>query len=97
MSLTDDDLQELEIFIMKNPNAGDIMQGTGGAIKLRFALPYRGKSGSVIVIYIDLLKAEKVYFLTCYPKSKQDNLSDNEKTAIKDVVKRIIKNEREGL
>ena len=49
------------------------------------------------MVFIDLIKSEKIYLLTCYPKSKQDNLSANEKTAIKEVVKRILKNEREGL
>jgi len=96
LGLTDDDLSELEDFIMENPDAGDMIQGTGGAIKLRFALPNKGKSGGIRVIYIDLISVEKVHLLTCYPKSKKDNLSDNEKAAIKEVVKRIIKNEREG-
>ena len=95
MGLTDDDLSILEDFIMDNPGAGDMIQGSGGAIKLRFALPHKGKSGGIRIIYIDLIKIKHVHLLTCYPKSKQDNLTDNEKAAIKEVIKRIIKNERE--
>ena len=79
---------------MKNGIPGDIIQGTGGAIKLRWSLPNKGKRGGIRVIYIDLIKFEKVYFLTCYPKSKQDNLSANEKSAIKGIVNQIIKDER---
>jgi len=94
MGLTDDDLRKLENFLLKNPIAGDVMQGTGGAVKLRWALPNTGKSDGLRVIYIDLIKAEHIHFITCYPKSKKDTLTDNEKAAIKEVVKRIIKNER---
>ena len=94
MGLTDEDLRKLELFLLDNPGAGDIIQGTGGAIKLRWSLPSTGKSGGLRVIYIDLVKADKVHFITCYPKSKKDTLTDAEKTAIKEVIKRIIKDER---
>jgi len=97
LNLDDDDLSELENYIMANPFSGDMIEGTGGAIKLRWALPNKGKSGGIRIIYIDLIKVEKVYLLTCYPKSKQDNFTDNEKAAIKETVKRIIKSERENL
>ena len=94
LGLTDGILQELEEFIMKNPDAGNIIQGTGGAIKLRWSLSNKGKRGGIRVIYVDLIKFEKVYFLTCYPKSKKDTLSDNEKSALKEIIKQIIKDER---
>jgi len=96
MGLADEDLQKLENFLLSNPNAGDVIQGTGGAVKLRWALPGTGKSDGIRVIYIDLIKAEHVHFVTCYPKSKKDTLTDKEKAAIKEVVKRIVKNERMG-
>jgi hypothetical protein len=97
LGLNDDDLSRLENYIMENPKAGDIMEGTGGAVKLRYAFPGGGKSGGARVIYIDAVKADKVFFLTCYPKSVQDTLSESEKAAIKTVVKRILEKEREGL
>lgn len=43
LGLNDDDLNELEIFLCKNPDAGDTMKGTGGVKKLRWALDGRGK------------------------------------------------------
>ena len=94
MGLTDEDLRKLENFLLKNPNAGDVIQGTGGAVKLRWALPGTSKSDGLRIIYIDIIKAEHVHFVTCYPKSKKDALTDNEKAAIKEVVKRIVKSER---
>jgi len=97
MGLTDNDLRKLEDYIMQNPFVGDIMEGTGGAVKLRFPLPDLGKRSGARIIFIDLIKSEKVYLITCYPKSRQDNLTDREKAAIKEAVKSIIKNESEGL
>jgi len=34
-----------------------------------------------------------VKWRTCYPKTKKDKLTDKEKSAIKEIVKRIIKEE----
>jgi len=95
--LTDDDLQLFQIDLIENPKAGDIIEGTGGAAKVRYATQGKGKSGGVRVIYLDLESYGKIYLVTCYPKSKKGNLTDSEKAAIKEVVKRIIKREKEGL
>ena len=94
LGLSDDDLRKLEKFLMENPGFGDVIKGTGGAVKLRWTLPNTGKSSGVRVIYIDLIATEQVHFLTCYPKSKKHNLSEREKSMVKEVVKRIVKNER---
>ena len=96
MGLTDGDLNALEQYIMQNPKAGKIIEGTGGSIKLRFALPSTGKSGGARIIYIDVITTARVFLLTCYKKSKKDTLTDTEKEAIKEVVKRILQKEREA-
>jgi len=97
LGLSDEDLRRFQNYLLQSPGAGDVIEGTGGAIKARFALPGKGKRGGVRVICFDLASAQKLYLLTCYPKSKQSNLSVSEKAAIKEVVKRIIKREKEGL
>ena len=38
LGFTDDDLAELQQFLIKNPYAGDTMVGTGGLKKIRYAL-----------------------------------------------------------
>ena len=37
LGLTDDDLRRLELEIMKNPQVGPVIQGTGKLRKMRFA------------------------------------------------------------
>ena len=89
LGLTDEDLRELEKYILKNPNVGNIIEGTGGAVKIRFALPNRGKSGGIRVIFVDILRKERIHLLLCYPKGKQDNLTDAQKKLIKSLIKSL--------
>lgn len=86
MNLTDDDLRRLEDLILENPELGDIMQGTGGLRKLRFSFSDRGKSGSSRVCYINIVRKEKIFLITAYPKNVKDNLSKAERNNIKQLV-----------
>ena len=94
MKLHDDDLRELEIFLMENPGSGDVIQGTGGAVKLRWALSgnEKGKRGGIRVIYIDLLHKEHTHLLLCYPKNKQETLNEAQRKQIKQLTT-ILKGE----
>ena len=63
LGFNDDDLAELQQFLLKNPEAGDIMVGTGGLKKIRFAFQGRGKSGSSRVCYVDFATFAKTYLI----------------------------------
>jgi hypothetical protein len=93
--LTDNELKELEVFLCENPTAGDMIQGTGGLRKLRWALPGKGKSGSVRTLYVDFASFEQIYMIACFKKSDKANLSDAEKKQIKSVIEQIKTNLRE--
>ena len=49
--LTNEEKLSLINYLAAHPQAGDLMQGTGGIRKLRWAAQGRGKSGGVRVIY----------------------------------------------
>ena len=89
LGLTDDNLAELEKFIMENPDAGDIIQGTGGLIKLRWKLPGKGKRGGTRILYVDFVKYSKTILINCYSKKEKDNISDKEKAVYKKLIKEI--------
>ena len=95
LGLTDSDLSELQAFLCENPDAGDIMEGTAGVRKLRWALKGRGKSGGARVVYLDILFSERIYLITVFPKNEKANLSKQERNAIKTLVLAIKKAERE--
>lgn len=86
LGLGDDDLLRLEAFLLNDPKIGAVLQGTGGVRKVRFAYEDRGKSGSVRVIYIDFEVYEKIFLLTAYAKSDQDNLTKKERNDLKGLV-----------
>lgn len=68
------------------------MEGTGGIRKVRFPLENKGKSGSVRVCYTDFEEYEVTYLITAFTKNEQENLSAEEKTVLKKLVK-ALKNE----
>ena len=86
LGLSDDDLKNLEQELLNDPKVGDVLQGTGGVRKMRFSFPYRGKSGSVRVIYVDFEVYERIYLLTVYQKADQENLSKAERNDLKKLV-----------
>ena len=92
MGLDDEDLKTLESILLENPQMGDVIEGTGGARKLRIQLnDNRGKSGGGRVIYLDIFEKERLYLLFAYPKNVQENLTAEQKKAIKKLIDEIKK------
>lgn len=58
-----------------NPEAGDLIPGSGGCRKIRWGRPGMGKRGGVRVIYTVRLKRGAIVLLTIYSKRAQDNIS----------------------
>lgn len=86
MGLNDDDLRRLKEELLSNPKVGEVMRGTGGVRKMRFAFQKRGKSGSVRVIYVDFEVYEKIFLITAYTKNEKDNLTDSERNEVKQLI-----------
>jgi hypothetical protein len=92
MGLTDADLLVLEQLLLENPHLGDVIEGTGGARKMRIRLNNNhGKSGGGRVIYLDIFEKERIYLLFAYPKNVQENLTAEQKNAIKKIIEEIKK------
>ena len=89
MGLDDNDLQALQIELLKDPQIGSVIQGTGKLRKMRFAFPNRGKSGSSRVLDVDFVLAETIYLIFAYPKNEKDNLTDEERNNIKKMIAKI--------
>ncbi len=49
--LSDDDYRLLQQVLLERPDAGNVIPGSGGLRKLRWAVEGRGKRGGVRVIY----------------------------------------------
>ena len=91
MGLDDDSLKTLEKILLENPRMGDVIQGTGGARKLRIQLDGCGKSGGGRVVYLDVFEKEKLYLLFAYPKNVQEELTGEQRKAIRMLIDAIKK------
>src|SRR6266700_4162576 len=79
-SLMDDEDRELLVeYLAYNPIAGDLVAGTGGVRKLRWALQGRGKRGGARVIYFYYDADLPLFALTAYAKSERADLSQEER------------------
>ena len=89
--LTEDEKTELVAYLSMNPNAGVLIQGTGGIRKLRWARSGRGKSGGVRVVYYFHNEEMPLYLLTLFGKNEKANVSMEEKQLLSKAVKLLVK------
>ena len=76
---SEDEKRELINFLAENPLVGDLIRGTGGVRKLRFATSGRSKRGGARVIYYYLDEAMPIYLLLAYAKAAKTDLTPDEK------------------
>jgi len=61
--------------LAENPDAGDVIAGSGGCRKVRWNRSGIGKSGGVRVIYFNRLAEGCLVLLMIYAKSAQDTIA----------------------
>lgn len=62
-------------YLAYNPITGELIPGTGGVRKLRWALEGRGKRGGARVVYYYHSEAMPLFALTAYAKNERADLS----------------------
>jgi hypothetical protein len=85
--LTDDEYLGLQMFLLERPDAGQIVRGTGGVRKLRWAITGRGKSGGLRVIYYWRVSNDEIWLLTMYSKNERENISSH---ILKQIAEEIV-------
>lgn len=81
--MTEDERIRLKNLLSENPNAGDLIEGTGGARKLRFGKAGRGKSSGYRVITYYVAEDIPVFLMDVYAKGERVNLSERDKVSLK--------------
>ena len=86
--LADDEYRELRSQLASVPELGDLMPGTGGFRKLRWADPRRGKGrrGGLRIIYYYFVAEQQIWLMTLYDKDEAADLTPKEKKALKGAV-----------
>jgi mRNA-degrading endonuclease RelE of RelBE toxin-antitoxin system len=72
--LSDEDYGKLQGELIKNPEAGAVVRGSGCIRKLRWAATGRGKRGGYRVIYFVRRAENVIWMLTIYPKNVADSI-----------------------
>ena len=81
--LSGDAMAAIIQIIASDPKAGDVMVGTGGARKLRFAASGKGKRGGVRTVHSFGGDDVPVFMLAVIKKGDRDNLSKAECNALR--------------
>jgi hypothetical protein len=88
--LSEQERNDLIAYLAAHPEAGDVMEGTGGVRKVRWAREGKGKSGGVRVVYFYHNEGMPLYLLTLYGKSEKDNLSAGERNDLSKLVSILV-------
>lgn len=78
-------IDALALYLIRHPDAGDLIPGAGGVRKLRWAAKGKGKRGGARIIYIYLLVAARIYLLRCYAKNVKTDLTTDEKKELRQI------------
>lgn len=81
--MPDDEFMMFQELLIDAPETGAIITGTGGFRKIRWSRPGMGKRGGVRVIYYYFTSRGRIYLALIYPKNEQDELSQEQKRALK--------------
>jgi hypothetical protein len=87
--LDDDEYSELQQFLMQNPDVGELIPGSGGVRKMRWARDGMGKRGGLRIIYYVRYKPTEFWMLTIYAKAKHENIPAN-------ILKQLLEAFRDG-
>lgn len=90
--LSEEAFRGLQNFLMATPEAGDVIEGTGGLRKLRYADATRGKGkrGGLRVIYYWWVSGAQFWLFTLYNKDEMVDLSPKERKLLKDLIKKEL-------
>lgn len=76
-------------FLAQNPEAGDLIPGTGGLRKLRWAKAGKGKRGGYRAIYYYFTEDVPIYLLAIYAKNQQVDLTAAQKARLSDLAEQL--------
>jgi len=79
----DDEYADLQAYLAARPDAGNVIKGSGGMRKLRWAGSGRGKRGGLRVIYYWWVAQDRISLLLMYPKNEMDDLTADQLKLLK--------------
>jgi hypothetical protein len=90
LGLSEGDQVTIVTWVASNPSAGDVIEGTGGARKVRFAGKGKGKSGGYRVITFYTGPDTPVFPLNIFAKNEKTDLTPKERHVLKTILTNIV-------
>ncbi len=72
--LSDEEYSRLQQALIAEPEAGDMIPGSGGVRKLRWGVAGRGKRSGIRVIYYVRTRRGQIWMLTLYAKNVVESI-----------------------
>lgn len=94
--ISEEERLEIVAFLARNPNSGDLLQGTGGIRKVRFAREGGGKSGGYRVVYFYHSQDIPVFALNIFAKNEKANVSQAERNALRELSALLVATYKRG-
>lgn len=90
--LSDENFRAFQKMLMDNPEVGDVIEGTGGLRKMRYADEKRGKGkrGGLRVIYYWWQSGKQFWLFTVYNKDGMDDLTAAQRKILKELLKQEL-------
>ena len=84
--LPDDQYRLLQATLIQSPALGDLISGSGGLRKIRWAGSGRGKRGGFRIIYFWHKQSNRILFLFGYLKNEASDLTPAQCAALRKVI-----------
>lgn len=84
--ISDDDYRQMQLLLIKFPEIGKVIKGSGGVRKIRWASSGTGKRGGIRVLYYYMNQLDQIYMLFAFSKSDLSDLSNEQLRLLKNVV-----------
>jgi hypothetical protein len=94
--LNDENFHAFQKILMQNPEAGDVIEGTGGLRKIRYTDEKRGKGkrGGLRVIYYWWVSGQQFWLFTLFNKNEMNDLTPEQRKILKDLLKQELETRR---
>ncbi len=84
--VNDNEYRELQNHLVEIPNSGDIIQGSGGLRKIRWAIKGRGKRAGMRIIYYWATSRDQIFMLYVYAKNEHNDLTKDQLSVLRKTV-----------
>lgn len=92
--LDDNEYRVLQNHLVEIPSSGDIIQGSGGIRKIRWAIKGGGKRGGMRIIYYWATSCDQIFMLYAYAKNEHNDLTKDQLSVLRKTVELEFKYEK---